>query len=371
MLHRILGKRKPMNRILSYFSTVWRARQRQKTLPRFLTYTVTFSCNARCIMCDSWRKPSPNDLKLQEIENIFDQLPRMDAVRLTGGEPFVRRDMLDIAHLTQEKLNPLVLHVTTNGFLSDRIIEFCEKREKAVPLSMLVSVDGMKDKHNTVRGHDKAWDFIVKTLESLAPRQKELRMSLAVNQTIVDAEGVEHYKRLRDYLKPLGIRNNVVMAYDISATYNLEEEVEVAPTQIGEFTTFGEFSDEHLNSLFDEIEKDLGSYRLMDRIAKRYYLLGIRNRLLGDKGIPNPKCVALNAHLRILPDGRVPTCQFNTTSVGNLREQKFADLWENNEIQKQRKWVNKCPGCWAECEVLPSAIYTGDLLRQTLFPSRS
>ncbi|MDE0041211.1 MAG: SPASM domain-containing protein [Candidatus Poribacteria bacterium] len=74
--------------------------------------------------------------------------------------------------------------------------------------------------------------------------------------------------------------------------------------------------------------------------------------------MPNPKCVALNSHVRLLPDGRVPTCQFNTTSVGNLREENFADLWSNERIRKQRGWVNKCPGCWAECEVLPSAIYT-------------
>lgn len=357
-----------MNRVLSLLPTVWRTHRREVTQPRFLTYIVTFTCNARCIMCDSWRKPSPNDLNLQEIEGIFDQLPQLDAIRLTGGEPFVRRDLLDIAHLAQDKLNPLILHVTTNGFLTDRIVKFCEERKQDVPLSLLVSVDGMKDKHNAVRGHEKAWDFIVETLETLAPRQKELRIHLAVNQTIVDAEGVEHYKRLRDFLKPLGVRNNVVMAYDVSATYNMEDAIEVAPTQIGEFATFGEFTHEHLKELFDEIEKDLPSYRFLDRIAKKYYLLGIRNRLLGDVGVPNPKCVALNSHLRLFPDGRVPTCQFNTNAVGNLRDKKFADLWESANVQKQREWVRKCPGCWAECEVLPSAIYTGDLLKKTLFP---
>ena len=94
------------------------------------------------------------------------------------------------------------------------------------------------------------------------------------------------------------------MAYDLSATYNLEEELEVAPSQIGQFTTFGEFTEEHLQTLFDEIEKDLTNYPLLDRLAKRYYLQGIRNRLLDGEGVPNPKCVALNSHLRLLPDGR-------------------------------------------------------------------
>jgi AdoMet-dependent heme synthase len=56
---------------------------------------------------------------------------------------------------------------------------------------------------------------------------------------VVDAEGVEHYRELRDFLKPLGVRNNMVMAYDSSATYHLDEQADVAPTEIGQFFTFG------------------------------------------------------------------------------------------------------------------------------------
>lgn len=359
-----------MLQALSLPRTIWRNQRRRVDLPRFLTYIVTFTCNARCIMCDSWRKPSPNDLDLHEIESIFAQLPRMDAVRLSGGEPFVRRDLLDIAHLVQRRLRPAFLHITSNGFLTDRIVRFCEERDTTVPLELLISVDGVKEKHNEVRGHDQAWDYVNRTLEALAPRRRELRLELAVNQTIVDAAGVEHYKKLRDHLAPLGVRNNFVMAYDASATYHLEGETEVAPGEIGEFTTFGEFSEEQLRDLFDSVERDLANYPLPERTAKRYYLRGIRNRLLGDVGQPNPKCVALSSHIRLLPDGGVPVCQFNTHSVGNLRQQSFEELWHGEAIRGQREWVRNCAGCWAECEVLPNAIYSGDLLSGGLLPSQ-
>ena len=359
-----------MLQALSLPRTIWRNQRRRVDLPRFLTYIVTFTCNARCIMCDSWKKPSPNDLSLDEIEGIFEQLPRMDAVRLSGGEPFVRRDLLEIAHRVQRRLRPAFLHVTSNGFLTDRIVRFCEERDKSIPLELLISVDGVEDKHNQVRGHDKAWDYVIRTLEALAPRRKELRMEMAVNQTIVDAEGVEHYKKLRDRLAPLGVRNNFVMAYDASATYHLESEMEVAPDEVGEFTTFGEFGEEQLRDLFDSVEEDLGNYPLAERVAKRYYLRGIRNRLLGDVGDPNPKCVALSSHMRLLPDGRVPVCQFNTRSVGSLRDQSFDELWFGDEIREQRDWVRRCAGCWAECEVLPNALYSGDLLSGGLLPSQ-
>ena len=355
-------------RALTYVRDVVRNHRRLINRPRFLTYIVTWTCNARCIMCDCWKKPSPGDLELHEIKNVFDQLGQLDAVRLTGGEPFVRKDFPDIAELVRTKLEPVFLHITTNGFLTQRIVEFCETRNRDLPLKLLISMDGVEDKHNHVRGRDTAWDTAFATLSELAPRQKELNMTLSVNQTIVDADGVRHYKLLRDRLKPLDVHVHVVMAYDVSATYSLDDDIEVAPEAIGKFTTFGDFTNEHLEDLASEFEKDLADFPVSERLAKQYYLRGIRNRLLGEGGAPNPKCVALNSHLRIFPNGDVPTCQFNSRKVGNLRRQTFNEIWYGKEIEGQRDWVHNCPGCWAECEVLPNAIYTGDLVRETLFP---
>ncbi|MFM1941436.1 MAG: Cyclic pyranopterin monophosphate synthase [Verrucomicrobiota bacterium] len=335
-------------------------------MPRFLTYIVTFTCNARCIMCDSWKKPSPDDLTLGEIKRIFEQLPQMDVVRLSGGEPFARMDLLHIAHLAQEHLRPLQLHVTSNGFLTDRIVRFCEERRKDVPLQLLISLDGMEAKHNEVRGRETAWLTATRTLEQLAGRRRELGLSLAVNQTIVDAEGARDYRKLNRFLKGLGIRHHVVMAYDVSATYNLQEELDAAPRAQGDFATFGEFRREEVSALWEEVEEDVRTWPLPERLAKSYYIRGIRNRVMGGLGDPNPPCVALNAHLRILPNGDVPTCQFNTKRVGNLRSSSFESIWFGDRAGKQRSWVKACPGCWAECEVLPNAIYTGDLWRDWL-----
>ena len=41
----------------------------------------------------------------------------------------------------------------------------------------------------------------------------------------------------------------------------------------------------------------------------------------------------------------MPTCQFNTRKVGNLRRQSFREIWFGPEISTQRNWVRKCPGC--------------------------
>lgn len=99
-------------------------------------------------------------------------------------------------------------------------------------------------------------------------------------------------------------------------------------------------------------------------LAKRYYLRGLAARLRGDRDArPRPRCVALRSHLRLLPDGGVPVCQFNGERVGRLPHQRVKDLWAGEPARAARAWVDACPGCWAECEVVPNALYSGDILR--------
>jgi radical SAM protein with 4Fe4S-binding SPASM domain len=98
-------------------------------------------------------------------------------------------------------------------------------------------------------------------------------------------------------------------------------------------------------------------------MVDQYHLQGLYNRLVEGVDYPNPRCMALNNHLRILPNGDVPTCLFNGTVVGNLRDQKFDEVWFGEEADRLRKWVGACPGCWQSCETAVSAIYTGDIWR--------
>ncbi|MFW6365899.1 MAG: radical SAM/SPASM domain-containing protein [Spirochaetota bacterium] len=329
-----------------------------------LTYIVTFKCNARCIMCDSWKKTDHNDLSFDEILAIFKQMPRLDVVRLTGGEPFVRKDFPEIVDAARKILKPKLIHVTSNGFMNNNIVEFCENRNKTTPLFLLFSVDGMKDKHNHIRGTDIAWDRVTDCIKRLAPRRKALNVRIAVNQTIVDGEGISQYEMLNGYLRQFDINNNLVMAYDASATYDSgTSEKNIAPAQIGEFFTYGDFSKSEIENLFKKAERNLKTYPFIEQILKRYYFKGIKNRLLSGKPVPNPTCVALNAHMRLYPDGRVPVCQFHSASIGNLRTDSFHDVWYGRKASAFREWVSKCPGCWAECEILPNAVYSGDIFR--------
>lgn len=340
--------------------TLYRARQGALMPPRLLTHTVTFGCNARCVMCDSWQLSTSGDLSLEEIERIYRQLPALDAVRLTGGEPFVRPDLLEIYHLAMRHLKPLFIHISSNGFLTERIVKFCRERDRTVPLELAISIDGVDDYHNEIRGSGLAFRSAWKTLTTLAPLRAELNLHLTVNQTVVNDQGLQQYELLQRRLKPLEIEHHLIVAYAESATYSLDRDRRIDQT---EFSTFSELTPAKVAEVLATAQENAQSLSWFRRRLRLNYLRGVADRILRNQAAKPLACQALHAHLRLFPNGDVPVCQFNSQAVGNLRSQSFAEVWASASAADQRRWVRACAGCWAECEVAPNTIYTLDFHR--------
>jgi MoaA/NifB/PqqE/SkfB family radical SAM enzyme len=337
----------------------------QRALPTILTWTVNFRCNARCGMCDSWKKTGEGELDTQQMLSIVEKLPKsITAARLTGGEPFLRNDLERIALALDRHLDLDLIHITTNGFLTGRITGFLSEygRKLSAPVQILVSLDGLEDLHNEIRGQPFAFRTALDTIGQIAAHRNEWGVKIAVNQTVVDERGIRQYDALHELLGELNVPHHVVVAYAESATYSTEASQDLSPVSSGTFRTANPIDPDLFRSFMDKVEADTRELPWSNGVAKAYYLKGIRNRVLHGRGVPNPSCAALGGHMRIFPNGDVPTCQFNSKVVGNLHTTDFDTCWNSAQALAGRAWVEKCPGCWAECEVLPSAILGGDFL---------
>ena len=103
---------------------------------------VTFKCNLKCLGCGSWKVKEHADLSTDEWHEVFGQLTSLDVVKVLGGEPFVRRDIVELLTDIRDTIDPYILQLTTNGMLTDRVVEAVE----AVGwpgLQLRISVDGM------------------------------------------------------------------------------------------------------------------------------------------------------------------------------------------------------------------------------------
>ena len=331
--------------------------------PGLVTYLVTYRCNARCGMCDSWRLKPGAELTPADAATVFGKIGRLDAVRLSGGEPFLREDFAEIAAAVVRASDPLILHVTTNGSFPDRAERFAAGVARRDRLRVMVSLDGLPDEHDANRGADVTFALALETIARL----QAIGVHASVNHTVISAQSLNDAPALKRRLSALGVDVHAVLAYADSAMYGLKlrgtrAEHLIAPRgyplhpALAGADAIG-FVERELHDLPQV--RDRGT-----RLGKRYYLRGLRDRLRGvEDPRPHPRCVALRSHLRLLPDGRVPVCQFNTETIGNLLTQSFDEVWHGAEARRSRAWVDACKGCWAECEVLPSALYTGDLLR--------
>jgi MoaA/NifB/PqqE/SkfB family radical SAM enzyme len=189
---------------------------------------------------------------------------------------------------------------------------------------------------------------------------------VSVNHKVISERSLDDNAAIRRAVEPLGVDVHSVLAYSDSAMYSIKLRGKRAEHLIMRngypLHTALQGAD-----VIGFVERELVAaerLRLRERVGKRYYLRGLLARLRADTDPkPHPRCVALRSHLRLLPDGRVPVCQFNTETVGNLSTDAFADVWRSPQADSAREWVDACPGCWAECEVIPSAIYTADIVR--------
>jgi MoaA/NifB/PqqE/SkfB family radical SAM enzyme len=337
--------------------------------PSFCTYLVCNRCNARCGMCDSWKIARGYEMTPDDVTTVFEKVGRLDVVRLTGGEPFLRDDLLEIAHRILEASRPTAMHITTNGSFPDRVEAFCRAFHPSNVLRVMVSFDGLASEHDRNRGRAVTFDRALDTVRRLAKLGRK-RVVVSVNHTIISNQSLADHDELHALLAREGVDVHWVLAYEDSAMYGLSRRGKRADDLI---VARGYPLHPALDreEAFRFVEGELDRAETMSdpflRVGKRYYLAGLRDRLMGSgEGGPRPKCVALRSHLRLLPDGSVPVCQFNTEVVGNLVKQPFDEVWKGGAARRSREWVDACPGCWAECEVVPNAVYSGDIVRALL-----
>ena len=332
--------------------------------PSWCTYATTFRCNARCKMCDSWYLPKQREMNVSEVERVFQPLGRLDVVRLTGGEPFLRKDLTDLAETVMRVSRPLVVHITTNGSFPDAVVAFAEQFSEPRRLAIMVSLDGLEETHDGNRGKAATFARAWETLTRLATIRDRLRFRLSVNHTVISEASMDDAHGLRDRCAEWGIELQTVVAYESSAIYGAGEDGPAEDLIMGNGYPLSHALPRKETAAFvgDEVRRCAQIGDLAMRYGKRFYLSGLHDRLLERPSQAGPRCVALRSHIRILPGGQVPVCQFNTEVVGNLLEEPFERVWNSVRAAELRGWVDRCPGCWAECEVIPNIIYSGAFL---------
>ena len=171
-------------------SVLWKSR------PIQFTFFLTRRCNAKCPFCFYTSKQdqtavSENELSLTEIEKFAPQLGKLLWLAFSGGEIFLRSDLVQITQLFYRINKPAIILLPTNGLLQKIIYQGVETILQNCPKSSIVvklSLDGPETIHDELRGVPGAYHKTLRTCKALAPlADRYANFELGINTVFCQA----------------------------------------------------------------------------------------------------------------------------------------------------------------------------------------
>lgn len=153
----------------------------------YLRLAVTDRCNLRCQYCMPEKGIDIVDRKelltykeMYRITRILSELG-VDKVRLTGGEPFVRKDFVNFLESLSFNDNLKEINITTNGAL---ISNYLDRLEKINIKSVNLSIDSLnREKFFQITRRD-VFDKVKRTYEDLVKSKINLKLNVVVQSGI-------------------------------------------------------------------------------------------------------------------------------------------------------------------------------------------
>jgi MoaA/NifB/PqqE/SkfB family radical SAM enzyme len=146
-----------------------------KTRPIHLTLFVTARCNARCPFClyagPRDAPPASPELSAAEVRRVARSAGRLLWVLFSGGEPYLREDLVELSAIFHDESRVPFLTIPTNGLLPEVVAERTREILARCPESAVVvklSIDGVGDDHDRVRRSPGAFRKVMAAYEALA-----------------------------------------------------------------------------------------------------------------------------------------------------------------------------------------------------------
>lgn len=268
----------------------------------YLRISLTEKCNLRCTYCMPIEgiplTPAAHLMSADEIFEIASHFVKrgVDKIRLTGGEPTVRKDFNQII----ERLSslPTKLALTTNGLTIHRHIDVLKKADVDV---INISIDSLnREKFKKITLRDK-YEQLEKNMNLLDAQGFRLKLNVVLLKGINDDEIIAFINLSRDrnwqirFIEFMPFDGN---NWDRSKTVSLEAILKTAESHYG----------------LSQIK------RLKDAAndtAKNYKIDGFTGSFAVISTVTNPFCDSCN-RLRLTADGKLKNCLFSSNDYDLL-----------------------------------------------------
>lgn len=309
------------------WNTIFKLKKKTSFLeaPEYVQWIATHKCNYSCEHCGTNAgKALTNELSTQEIKSIIDEMSEMGVkyLSVTGGEPLLREDLFEV--LDYAKKRGIKVGFVTHG---SSVVDFKEQIRKLHPISMMVSIDGLKKTHNKIRGDNANFD---KTLEAVK-FFKDIKVPVRSITTTVNKKNLNELEKLKK------------IVFDSGANH---WRINIAiPEGRGKNKEWMFLNNEELIYLFNFIKQNRKKFDI--QICEGAGYLGKWDREL--RKTPFFCGCGWNT-CTIMANGDVMGCPIfenqKEYSEGNIREMSFKDIWEKGFKRfRNFKLPDDCHAC--------------------------
>lgn len=278
----------------------------------YLRISITEHCNLRCTYCMPAEgialTPRAHLMTAAEIVSIAQTFVKLGVtkIRLTGGEPLVRKDAKTII----EELGKLgvELTLTTNGIL---VHEFIETFKEAGITTLNVSIDSLKkEKFNQITRRNY-FEKVIENLDLLEANGFQVKLNVVVIKGFNDNEIIDFIEMTKN--RNIQIRFIEFMPFD-GNQWNKEKLVSYAEIL------------SQVNAFYTEQKVERTQDKPNDT-SKNHKIIGYQGSFSVISSVTNPFCNTCN-RIRLTADGKLKNCLFSNTETSLLDTLRGGDSIE-------------------------------------------
>lgn len=321
---------------------------KKDSMPLYITYFVTNRCNLFCEHCfySASLNRRTEELTLPEIEKMTAGMGHFPVLLYSGGEPFMRKDLVEVTEAFYRNCRIQYLSIPTNGsFLGPTEKMVARMCEICPDLTIVInfSVDGLEEEHNRIRGSNKAFGNAMRTFDAVQKLKGDHRNLHTGFVTTFTRSNQDNIDGVYEYLKSLRPDN---------VSINLIRGQPKNPV-------VGEIDILKFKAITARLEHDLHSGELPGydeftaAMGRRKYEMVIRT--FEDDRFQSV-CYASRIAGVIYPEGDVYPCELldEDKKIGNIRDFNldFRKLWLSERNRQIADWIEKTRCyCTHECNV--------------------
>ena len=325
----------------------------KRTEPLSVVHFLTNRCNARCSFCFiDFENPNTfaNELTLNEIEKLTKNMGcSLLNVNFTGGEPFARKEINEIAKLYIKNTTIQSIYITTNASLPDRVVGFAKditKQCQDIELTIQISIDSFPEMHNKIRKIKNLFDACYETIQSLKKINEKVNSVVAITVTEENCNDIKEIYKLFvekykfNAIKCIAVRDEGVYKIPLEKKQKIFEAYSWLSNQIEK-----DSKDKILKNYNNSIQGRLHAKK--DSIANKM----VQEMYMKPKYIS--PCHAGSLFGIINASGSVYPCEIlEDKKIGELRdyEMNFMKMWKEKKTKEIKKFIlkSKC-NCTYEC----------------------